>query len=428
VVDGRRVGRSWLIPVPRGRISQPVRQDVRWLLTTLVAPLEDPEALRRAEQAFAEHVGREHCVIFPFARTAVHATLQAWGLSPGDRILLPPVTIKPILDVVLGLDLVPVFVDIDPATACFSSEALDEALGERPRAAILTYLFGLVPDVDLIVGKLRSAGVRIIEDFSQCLNGEWSGRSIGTFGDVSVYSASSVKTFDTYGGGFLVVDDRGAADALRAIRDALERPRRAALLRKIATSLTRNLASHPIVFALLTFSAVRILDRLGRSGVTRFTGARPEEPLTELPREWFTRPTAIQARVAVSRLPGIQAKDRRRVETVHWIDAHHQYDDRPSGHPDGSHVHWQHIVYADDVAGFREQMARSGVDTGTTSLVLISELSAYRYRGDTPNGARLYRHGVYLPCYHQLRRREARRIAMALEATRYRSGVLEAPR
>jgi perosamine synthetase len=429
--NGRRLARFWCVgcgsicyrslmkyrlPIARGRVSHTLGEDLRWLLSAGLGRLKDDAIVRRAEAAFASHVGRQECVVFPFARTAIHATLQTLELEPGDRVLLPPVTIKGILDVVLDLQLEPIFVDINPKTACFDESALRCALQEGPRVAILTYLFGLVPNVDALVNQLRAANVFIIEDFSQCLNGSWNDRRIGTFGDVSVYSASSIKTFDTFGGGYLVVDDPDRAEMLRKAQQGLAPASRVDLLQKVLSSLVRNLATQRIVFTLLTWPALRLMRRAGQSGITRFTGARDEQPLASLPPALFRAYSAIQARVALEQLPKTVEKDGLRIARINRIDSSHNYEDRPSGHPGGSHVHWQHLVYADNVPEFMSLLGDVGVDCATTSLVLISSLPSYPYQTETPNGARLYGSGVYLPCYHQLRESEADRVAAALSS------------
>jgi perosamine synthetase len=403
-------------PIARGRVSHTLGEDLRWLLDACFGRIKDEDIVHRAERAFAAHVGRKDCIVFPFARTAIHAVLQGLELEPGDRVLLPPVTIKPILDVVLDLGLEPVFVDIDPSTACFDSEVLRRAIEQEPKVAILTYLFGLVPDLDDLMGQLRDAGVFVIEDFSQCLNGRWQGRSIGTFGDVSIYSASSIKTFDTYGGGFLVLDDQERTAALREVQRGLEASRRMDVIRKVLTSLVRNLATQRSVFALVTWPALRLVRRAGRGDLARFTGSRDEQPRDTLPAEWFRAYSAVQARVALEQLPKTHPKDAVRIARIERVDAGHSLVDRPTGHPAGEHVHWQHIVYSDDVAATVDALPRHGVDSATTSLVLISALPAYPFQGSTPNGTRLYRSGLYLPCYHQLRESEADRIAAALES------------
>lgn len=63
---------------------------------------------------------------------------------------------------------------------------------------------------------------------------EWkfSAQKIGTFGDVSVYSASSVKTLDTYGGGFVFTDDHEMARKLSDDQSRLSKPSRLRLLKK----------------------------------------------------------------------------------------------------------------------------------------------------------------------------------------------------
>ena len=195
------------LPISRGRISHTLFEDLVWLVRSVFSKINDSQTVTRFETTFAKYVGRKHCIVFPFARTGIHAVLKNLDLPEGSVVLMPPITIKPILDVVLDLKLVPVFVDIDQSTVCFSESAFTDALKSSPRVAILTYLFGIVPDVEALCKTLRNAGVFIIEDFSQCFNGKFRGDQIGSFGDVSVYSASSVKTLDTYGGGFVFTDD-----------------------------------------------------------------------------------------------------------------------------------------------------------------------------------------------------------------------------
>ena len=61
-----------------------------------------------------------------------------------------------------------------------------------------------VPNIKEIISISKESNLFVIEDFSQCLNGKFKAQKVGTFGDVGVYSASSIKTLDTYGGGLLV--------------------------------------------------------------------------------------------------------------------------------------------------------------------------------------------------------------------------------
>lgn len=401
-------------PIARGRVSHKVREDFVALAGACFSGLENRKLLSAAEKAFAEYIGRSHCVVFPFARTAVHAILQTAKIKPGDKVLLPPVTIKPILDVVLDLGLEPVFVDIDPRTLGFDSRNLEEALKLGPKVAILTYLFGLVPDCGKLVSLLRAHDVFIIEDFSQCLNGEFAKKKIGTLGDISVYSASAIKTLDTFGGGFAVLDDEASTESLRLIQSRLGKPKRLDLITKVLTSLLRNIATQRWVFQWITWPILRLTRQRDPDKSPRFLGARGEKPLTGLPAAWFRKYTSVQANFALQQLPQVGAKDSQRTDKISRLNSLGGWADKPVSHPKSSPVHWQNIVYAENPTEFIRQMANKGIDCTTTSLVQISNLREYPYRADTPNGDRLFRTGVYLPCYHQLTEREIDRVANAL--------------
>ena len=402
------------LPISRGRISHTLFEDLVWLVRSVFSKINDSQTVTRFETTFAKYVGRKHCTVFPFARTGIHAVLKNLDLPEGSVVLMPPITIKPILDVVLDLKLVPVFVDIDQSTVCFSESALTDALKSSPRVAILTYLFGIVPDVEALCKTLRNAGVFIIEDFSQCLNGKFRGDQIGSFGDVSVYSASSVKTLDTYGGGFIFTDDDKMAKSLGDSQRELSKPSRSRLIKKVQTDLIRNFASQPIVFALLTFPVLRFLTWRGGSKLTKFTGDRDQQPLPSLPAEWFESYTSIQAKVGLQQLKKMEEKDTKRKSAINQINISHNFKDRPIGKDGGENVFWQYIVYADNFPEFQKQLTSRGVDCATTSLVKISGLESYPFQGVTPNADRLYSNGVYLPCYHQLTKTQISRISNAL--------------
>ena len=402
------------LPISRGRISHTLFEDLVWLVRSVFSKINDSQTVTRFETTFAKYVGRKHCIVFPFARTGIHAVLKNLDLPEGSVVLMPPITIKPILDVVLDLKLVPVFVDIDQSTVCFSESALTDALKSSPRVAILTYLFGIVPDVEALCKTLRNAGVFIIEDFSQCLNGKFRGDQIGSFGDVSVYSASSVKTLDTYGWGFIFTDDDKMAKSLGDSQRELSKPSRSRLIKKVQTDLIRNFASQPIVFALLTFPVLRFLTWRGGSKLTKFTGDRDQQPLPSLPAEWFESYTSIQAKVGLQQLKQMEEKDTKRKSAINQINSSHNFKDRPIGKDGGENVFWQYIVYADNFPEFQKQLTSRGVDCATTSLVKISGLESYPFQGVTPNADRLYSNGVYLPCYHQLTKTQISRISNAL--------------
>lgn len=244
------------LKIPRGVIYHSLAQSVAYFIRSLWMPLDNRIKVREFEAAFASYCDRKHATAFPFARTAIYYVLRTLNLPKGSEVVMPPITIKGILDVVLELGLLPRYVELDADTMCFSLDDLRHKIGPTSRAVILTPLFGLVPDMEAMMRIFRENKLFVIEDFSQCLNGRFGGKRIGTFGDVGIYSSSSIKTLDTLGGGIAVMDDEHLYESLCDAQEGLLKPSRKFLLKKTLVNLIRNFATLQPWFSLLTFPNV----------------------------------------------------------------------------------------------------------------------------------------------------------------------------
>ncbi len=403
--------------IPRGVIYHRLRDDLRCLARALVGTIDDDTTVARFEAAFAAYVGRAHALAFPSARTAIHAALTARAFPPGTEIVMPPITIKPILDVVLACGLVPVYVDLDPETLCFELEKLRQAVTPRTRAILVTYLFGLVPDMDRLMGLCRAHRLFVIEDFSQCLNGTFRGRKIGSFGDVGVYSSSFIKTLDTYGGGQLVCDDPALLAALRVHKEAMAPPSRGILVRKIVFDLCLNLATTRALFHWFLFPLLRLWSRARPTEVIRHLGVQSVTLLPRLPAAWFHRYSALQAELGLRLLPGVVDGDARRRAIVERIK--HRLRDSPLRFPrgveGGENVYWQLLVHVRDAPTAQRLLHAHGIDTSTTSLTHIAALPQSPFPADTPTASAVHAHGLFIPAYPRLHDEDVDHIADILQ-------------
>lgn len=405
------------LAIPRGVIYHRLVDDLKWLFRSFTAPLGEGDLIREFERQFSAMVGRKHCVAFPFARTAIYFALKQQNFEKGSEIIMPPITIKGILDVVLELGLKPVFVDINKDTLCFDEEQLENAITSNTRTILLTYLFGMVPNVARLESICRQHGLFIIEDFSQCLNGRFNGKPVGSFGDIGVYSASSIKTLDTYGGGLLVCDDDVLEDSLRQEQARLRPPLRIHLIKKIITDLVRNLATSRLIFHCVVFPLLKYLSTRNPGSVIKHTGDRDKQMISQLPDEWFRSYTSLQARVGLETIGNVQILDRKRLSNVVRIKSSSASIDFPAGAEGGSNIYWQLMAYFDEPISTQKRWHSQNVDTATTSLLKISDLPAYPYRADTPNADRIYTNGLFIPCYPGLSETDLARITSVLSNT-----------
>lgn len=401
--------------IPRGVIYHSVMQSARYLARALWMPLNHGGRIRQFEAAFARHCERKHCVAFPFARTAIYFVLKSLSLPKGSEVILPPITIKGIVDVVVDLGLVPRYVDLDPDTICFNMDDLRGKIGPATKAVIVTPLFGLVPDMRAMMRMFREHGVFVIEDFSQCLNGRFDGKRIGTFGNVGIYSASSIKTLDTLGGGMAVTDDECMHEVLRKAQASLQPTSRRFLVKKAWLNLVRNVATTQPWFSLLTFPILQFIRSRDPEAALKQTGHRDKGRLAKLPELWFGRYTSVQAAIGIENLGKVGADDVARVANVDFVKLHSGAGWFPKTTACSTNVYWQLIMLSPDSVAAQSFFASHGIDVATSSLELVCELKDYPNRIDLPQAGNIYRNGTFVPCYPTLSRRDVEHVAATLK-------------
>jgi perosamine synthetase len=407
--------------IARGRISHTLRQSVKYVFWSLFNGLSSKGYVSKLEHLFASYIGRKHCIAFPHARTALYFLLKEMDLPVGSKILMPALTIKFILDVVLSLGLKPVYVDYDLETYCFDLAELKKNKHSDVKVMLATPIFGVVPNMAYIKEFCIENGISLIEDFSQCLNGTFKNQKVGTFGVASVYSASSIKTLDTLGGGLLVTDDTSLYESLVKERNNLKNPNRWLLIKRSCVNLIRNIATMPFIFNLLTIYAIRIMTLLNPENALRQTGTRDKARIEVLPADWFVLYSSIQAKIGLENIGNILANDEKRIfyakTHIKQIGVSHFAKGAEGAH----NVFWQLPIKTNNAEKFHNTLRAKGVDSALSSLQLISSLTNYPGATDLPNASVIFTNRLFIPCYAYLKESDLKIISSAcisaIEAT-----------
>jgi dTDP-4-amino-4,6-dideoxygalactose transaminase len=176
------------------------------------------------EREFASVCGARHCVGVGNGMQAIELALRALGIGPGDEVVTVSFTAFPTAAAVTATGATPVFVDVDPQTACMLPDALAEAFGPRTRAVLPVHLYGRCADMGAIAALAADAGVPVIEDAAQAHGAEHAGRRAGTLGLAAAFSFYPTKNLGALGdGGALVTDDDEIAGRVRRLRNYGER-------------------------------------------------------------------------------------------------------------------------------------------------------------------------------------------------------------
>jgi perosamine synthetase len=160
----------------------------------------------RFERGFAEYVGVKHAIALPHCTAAIHLSLLALKIGPGDEVIVPDCTWIASAAPITYVGATTVFADIDPRTWCLDAKSFEACITPRTRAVIPVNLYGNMPDWDALQEVAARHGVAIIEDAAESIGSEYRGRRAGSFGATGVFSFHGSKTLTTGEGGMLVTD------------------------------------------------------------------------------------------------------------------------------------------------------------------------------------------------------------------------------
>ena len=160
------------------------------------------------ESEFAAWLGAHHCVAVSSGAGALQLALVAAGIGPGDEVLVPSFTAVPTASAVAAVGATPRAIDVDPHTACITTQSVEVGRTPRTLAVVVVHLYGYpadLPKTDLVV----------IEDAAQAHGAlRDPGRSIAT-----AYSFYPTKNLGGIGdGGAVVTDVAALADQVRTLR------------------------------------------------------------------------------------------------------------------------------------------------------------------------------------------------------------------
>lgn len=180
----------------------------------------------RFESEFARRVGRRHGIAVCNGTAAVDTAVAAFGIGPGDEVILPTFTIISCIGQIVRAGARPVLVDSDPMTWNMDVAQVEERITPRTRAVLAVHIYGLPVDMDPLLEIARRHGLAVIEDAAQVHGQTCRGRPCGSLGDISTFSFYPNKHVTTGEGGMVVTDDDALAERCRRLRNLCFQPPR----------------------------------------------------------------------------------------------------------------------------------------------------------------------------------------------------------
>ena len=172
------------------------------------------------EKEFAEYQNVNHGAGVNSGTSALHLSLIALGIKPGDEVITTPNTFAATVNAIIMAGGIPKFVDINPKTFTIDIEKLNENITKETKVILPVHLYGLMADVKAIKEIIGEKDIYILEDACQAHGAEANSKKAGQIGDIAAFSFFPTKNITVGGdGGIVLSNNEDLINKIKALRD-----------------------------------------------------------------------------------------------------------------------------------------------------------------------------------------------------------------
>lgn len=172
----------------------------------------------RFEDEWSNYIGCKMSIGVNSATAALHLALKAFHFKEGKKVLVPAITFASTASAVLYNNLIPVFVDVDPATTVMDLKDLEQKIDKDCVAVIPVHNGGYPVPMDELMDIAKDHNLKVIEDCAHCAGGSYKGKKLGTWGHIGCFSFEEKKCMTTGDGGMICSDDIELIEPLKPYR------------------------------------------------------------------------------------------------------------------------------------------------------------------------------------------------------------------
>ncbi len=171
------------------------------------------------ELKFAKFTGAKHATSVVNGTSALHLALSVLGIGPGDEVITTPFTFIASSNAITFNGAIPIFVDVDKHTYNIDPEKIREAITEKTKAIMPVHIFGNPSNMKEIMEIANEHDLFVIEDCAQAHDAKISGKHVGNFGTLGVFSFYGTKNLVGGEGGAILSNDDDLHEKIKSMKN-----------------------------------------------------------------------------------------------------------------------------------------------------------------------------------------------------------------
>lgn len=168
------------------------------------------------EDRFCKLSGAKYAISVNSATSGLHAALIAAGVSEGDEVIQPSLTVIMNSLVTVACGAVPVYAEINPDSWNIDATTIEDKITPKTKAIMAVSLFGLPLEIEPIMSLAAKHGLIVIDDSAEVICGSYKNQFAGRHADMAVYSFENKKHMSSGSeGGMIITDNEELAERAR---------------------------------------------------------------------------------------------------------------------------------------------------------------------------------------------------------------------
>jgi len=167
------------------------------------------------EKLFANYKGSRSAVALNSCTAALHLSMLALKIQPGDEVLVPSMTFAATANAVIHAGGRPVLVDCCRDTMNIDPVDIERKITPRTKVIIPVHFAGRACDMQAIMHLAQKYNLKVIEDCAHAIETEYRGQKAGTFGDMGCFSFYVTKNIVTGEGGMVITENEDYAHDIK---------------------------------------------------------------------------------------------------------------------------------------------------------------------------------------------------------------------
>ncbi|HET9319161.1 MAG TPA: DegT/DnrJ/EryC1/StrS family aminotransferase [Bryobacteraceae bacterium] len=167
---------------------------------------EPPVKVATFEKEFARRMQSRYALAVTSGSTALQTAVAAFGIGPGDEVILPAWTWHSCFNAIVLAGALPVFAEIDESFNVDPGD-IESRITPQTKLIMAVHLQGNPADMDRILEIAKRRRIRVLEDCAQSMGASYKGHPVGSMADIGIYSLQINKTITSGEGGAVVTND-----------------------------------------------------------------------------------------------------------------------------------------------------------------------------------------------------------------------------